>query len=904
MSSRRASQPVPPPWPRDVVLIDGSTVRIRPVRPNDADALAALFAGLSARSRYLRFHHDPGRLSDEDIRRYTGQAGDGVFGLVAEHAHDARHRIIGVGHYFRLTETTAEVAFVVEDTHQGRGIATQILDGLAEAARAEGIETLEADVLGENESMMEVFRASGYPVHARLKYGTFHVSFPIKPTELAAKRAEEREAVAAANSLMPFFQPKSVAVIGASRQPGTFGNVILHNIVAGGFTGAVYPVNPNADVLEGHRAYSSVLDIPGAVELAFIIVPAGRVLDVVDECGRKGVRGIVVISAGFRETGPAGRELERRLLEKVRHYGLRLIGPNCMGVLNADPAFSFNGTFSSALPPFGGVGLLSQSGALGLALLDHARSLRIGLSTFVSVGNKADVSGNDVIQYWEQDPATKVVLLYLESFGNPRKFARLAPRVSAKKPIIAVKGGRSKAGSRAALSHTGALAAVDVAVDALFQQSGVIRVDTLEEMFDVASLLAHQPLPGGRRVGILTNAGGPGILAADVCEAQGLEVPPLSTETVDRLRAILPPEASVANPVDMIASATAAHYAETLRTLLADDSLDAVIIIFIPPLVTQAPDVANAIRDVIAAQDSPKTVLACFMMSRGAPEELSRGESVVPSYTFPESAAAALARVADYAAWRKRPRGSVPLFDVDVQSAREIVDAALAAPPEAGVWLKAEECRRLLAAYGIRSPEVVFARTKAQAIAAARSLGFPVALKLASDTITHKSDVGGVILDLRSASAVGRAFTAVRDRLGALGRLDEMQGVTVQQMVQGGVETIIGVTHDKSFGPLIIFGLGGTLVEVVKDVQLRIQPLTDVDAREMVRSVRGYQLLQGWRGSAPADIGALEEMLLRVSGMAADIPEIAEMDLNPVRALPPGEGAIVVDARILLRPLA
>jgi acetyl coenzyme A synthetase (ADP forming)-like protein len=883
--------------------MDGSTVRLRPVRPADADGLRSLFARLSPRSRYLRFHHDPGRISDDDILRFTGQSGDQAFGLIAELGETDDRRIIGVGHYFRLAPASAEVAFAVEDTHQGRGIATQILDGLAEAARAEGIEEFEADVLGENRSMMEVFRATGYPVHARLKYGTLHVTFPIQPTEAAAARAAEREAIAAAASLVPFFQPRHVAVIGASREPGTFGNVILRNMIAHGFTGAIYPVNPAADRIEGLTAYSTVLDAPGDVDLAIVVVPARRVLDVVDQCGRKGVRGIVVISAGFRETGPEGRELERQLLEKVRHYGLRLVGPNCMGVLNADPAFSFNGTFSSVFPPFGGVGLLSQSGALGLALLDHARALSIGLSTFVSVGNKADVSGNDVIQYWERDPATDVILLYLESFGNPAKFARLAPRISARKPIVAVKSGRSQAGSRAALSHTGALAAVDVAVDALFRQSGVIRVDTLEEMFDVASLLEHQPLPGGRRIGILTNAGGPGILAADVCESHGLDVPRLSDETAAALRRILPPEASVANPVDMIASATAESYAETLRVLLADDSLDAVIIIFIPPLVTQAPDVAAAIRDVLAEQERPKTVLACFMMARGAPEELRGGGRAVPSYVFPEAAAAALARVVEYAAWRKRPRGTVPHFDVDRDTARSIVEEALAGAGTDGVWLDAGRCNQLLAAYGIRTAPVAFAASAKQAAEAARRLGLPVAVKLASSTITHKSDVGGVVLDVKTVSGVERAYRAIRSRLRELGREDEMQGVTVQAMVSGGVETIVGVTHDRSFGPLILFGLGGTLVELLKDVQLRIQPLTDVDVRDMVRSVKGYQLLQGWRGSPPADIGALEELLLRVSALAEDLPEVAEMDLNPVRALAPGEGAVVVDARVLLRPL-
>lgn len=881
--------------------MDGSTVRLRPVRANDVEGLRSLFGRLSSRSRYLRFHHDPGNISDADLRRFAGQTGDHVFGLVAEHGEGGDRRIIGLGHYFQLTPRSAEVAFVVEDTHQGRGIATQILDRLAEAARAEGIEEFEADVLGDNRSMMEVFRATGYPVHARLKYGTLHVCFPIEHTETAITRAAEREAVAAAASLAPFFRPRHIAVIGASRERGTFGNVVLRNIIADGFTGEVYPVNPRAADVEGRAAYASVGDIPGAVDLAMIIVPARYVLDVVDQCARKGVRGLVVISSGFRETGPEGSVLEQQLLEKVRHYGLRLVGPNCMGVLNADPEVSFNGTFSPVFPPFGNVGLLSQSGALGLALLDHARALNIGLSTFVSVGNKADVSSNDVIQYWERDPATKVILLYLESFGNPARFARLAPRISATKPIVAVKSGRSAAGTRAALSHTGALAAVDVAVDAIFRQSGVIRVDTLEEMFDVASLLSHQPLPAGRRVAILTNAGGPGILAADVCESHGLEVSRLGEQTVAALRRILPPEASVGNPVDMIASATAEQYAEALRVLLADDSLDAVIIIFIPPLVTQAEGVATAVRDVLAGQERPKTVLACFMMARGAPEALRGGGRSVPSYIFPEAAAAALARVVDYAAWRKRPRGIVPSFEVDSDAAREIVEQALAGAGDGGTWLDAGACNRLLQAYGIRAAPVEFAAGAKAAAEAARRIGLPVALKLASRTITHKSDVGGVMLDIKTMTGVERAYRQIRARLRALGREHEMEGVTVQAMVSGGVETIVGVTHDLSFGPLIMFGLGGTLVELLKDVQLRIQPLTDVDAREMVRFVKGYQLLQGWRGAAPADVGALEELLLRVSCLAEDLPEVAEMDLNPVRALAPGEGAVVVDARILLR---
>jgi len=888
--------------PRDVLLMDGSTVRLRAVGADDAGRLRDLFRRVSPRSRYLRFHSHVGQISDADLVRFTTIDDDRVFGLVATLGEGVGEQVISVGHYFRTEPATAEVAFLVEDTHQGRGIATQILDALTGTARAHGIDTFEAYVLGENGSMMEVFQAAGFPLHSVLKYGTAHVTFPIRQTVEADTLTAEREAVAAAASLRVFFRPESVAVIGASRENGTIGAAVFRNILETGFAGTVYPVNPQAVAVHGVRAYPSILDIPGPVDLAIVIVPAGSVRDIADECGRKGVRGMVVISAGFRETGEVGRERERQLMEKVHHYGMRLIGPNCMGVLNADPEVSFNGTFSPVFPPFGNVGLLSQSGALGLALLDHASALRIGLSTFVSVGNKADVSGNDLIQYWEQDPATDVILLYLESFGNPRKFARLAPRVTSKKPIVAVKSGRSEAGSRAASSHTGALATVDVAVDALFRQSGVIRVDTLEEMFDVAGLLAHQPLPPGRRVGIVTNAGGPGILAADACEANGLEVAPLRDETKTALRKILPAEAGLANPVDMIASATAKQYADALRVLVQDDCLDAIIVIFIPPIVTQAPDVARAIREVVSG-GVQKTILACFMMARGAPEELAQSGRSVPSYIFPESAARALSRVVDYAEWRKRPRGVVPELDVDGEAARAVVSAALERAPQDGAWLRAEQCAAILIAYGIPSAPALFARSAREAVAAARKLGLPVAVKLSSATITHKTDVGGVVLNIRSLAEVERAHKTIRDRLNALGRSDEMQGVTVQAMVEGGVEAIVGVTQDRSFGPLVMLGLGGTLVELVKDVQVRIQPLTDADARDMVRTIKGYRLLQGWRGAPPADVPALEDLLLRVSSMAGDLPEIAELDLNPVRVLGLGDGAIVVDARILVRPV-
>lgn len=893
----------PSQYEADVLLKDGSTVHLRPARPGDEPALQALLERLSPRSLYLRYHRPVKQISREEVQRFTAVDYRDTFALAATLGEPPHERIIAVGLYSRTDGDRAEVAFTVEDSHQGRGIATQLLDHLAIAARDNGIHTFEADVLGENRSMMDVFRDSGFPVESRIRYGTYHVAFPIEQTEEATARGEEREAWAAAASLRVFFEPKSVAVIGASRQRGTIGAELFNNILRDGYTGTVYPVNPRARSVGGVKAYPSVLDIPDDVDLAIIAVPAEHVLEVADECAKKNVRGMVVISAGFRETGPEGESREEALLAKSRSYGIRLVGPNCMGVLNARPEVSLNGTFSPVFPPSGNVALETQSGALGLALLDYSRQLNIGLSTFVSVGNKADVSGNDLIQYWEQDPATDVILLYLESFGNPRKFARLARRISAKKPIVAVKSGRTSAGSRAAASHTGALATLDVASDALFKQTGVIRVDTLEQLFDVANLLAHQPLPGGRRVGILTNAGGPGILAADACEGQGLEVVPLSESTTARLREFLPPEAGLTNPVDMIATATAEQYGEALRVLLEDDSIDSVLAIFIPPLVTQAEEVAAAIRDAAAENRAQKTLVACFMSTRGAPPELAgwEWEYTIPSYAFPEAAAMALAKASEHAEWTKRPRGAVVKFDTDYPGARRLVEKAIRTGEGGRVWLPAQESAALMRAYGIASAAMGSARTPEEAVSQAQTIGFPVAVKLASRTITHKTDIGGVLLDMRSPAEVEEAFRTIESRIRRLGQAGEMEGVTIQRMVPEGVEAIVGVTQDPLFGPLIMFGLGGTLVELLQDVAFRIHPLTDVDAREMVRSVKGYALLEGWRGSPPADVAALEDLLLRVSYLVEEVPEIAEMDLNPVKVLPPGQGCVVVDARVLLR---
>jgi len=887
----------------DVVLKDGSKVHLRPIRADDTDAWLFLFSRLSPRTIYLRFHHVIAEVTKAEAETYTNIDYENNFALVAILGEPPDQRIIAIGRFARLANPErAEVAFLVEDSHQGRGISTHLLEHLAIAAREKGIRVFEAEVLAENREMMEVFHDFGFIVDAKYAEGTFHVVFPIEHTEVVEEKTAQRELVATTVSVRVFFHPERIAVVGASRHRGTIGAELFNNILSTGFKGVAYPVNPTTNAVGAVRAYASILDIPDEIDLAIIIVPAEQVLDVVDQCGRKGVRGIVVISAGFKETGPEGAEREAAILTKVRNYGMRMLGPNCMGVINTDPEVGLNATFSPVFPPRGNVALLSQSGALGLALLDYARSLNLGLSTFVSVGNKADVSGNDLIQYWEKDPDTDVILLYLESFGNPRKFARLARRVSATKPVLALKSGRSAAGSRAATSHTGALASLDVAAEALFRQAGVIRMDTLEQLFDVANLLAHQPLPQGRNVAILTNSGGPAILAADACEAYGLHVPPLREEVKAALRGFLPAAAGLANPIDLIASATPEDFSRALRILLEQDDVDAVIVIYIAPIVSMPQEVAREVHQVALDFKDRKSVLACFMSSGGPPRELATNGYVIPSLAFPEATAIALSRACDYADWRRRPKGAVPKIPgLQPEKGQAIVQRTLAGDKATRTWLPTEACAELLDAYGIRSAGVRLVGTADEAVAAAKAFGFPVALKLASSTIVHKTDVGGVILGLQSEEAVLEGFETIRQRLRAAGRLDELEGAIVQEMVPGGVEVIVGLTQDPSFGPLLMFGLGGIQVELIKDVAFRIHPLTDVDARDMVRSIKGYPLLNGWRGSPPADVEALEQLLLRVSAMVEDIPEIAEMDLNPVKVLSPGEGCCVVDARILLQ---
>ena len=865
----------------DLVIRDGSTICVRQGGEREVQPLLQFLRSLSPESLLYRFHGRPA-LHELRMRALLGLDGSLSTTLIAESGGS----VVGFASCYRAARDSprAEVAFAVADAIHGLGIGTRLLEQLARTARLTGIETFDAYVLGDNAQMLEVFRESGFTEAVSLGGGVWHVVLSLSTNAFFAARAAARSQTAATASMRAFFEPSVVAVIGANRTRGKIGAEILNNLREAGFTGTVVPVHPTAPEILGLRAYPRVSDIAGVVDLAIVVVPADRVLAAVDECIAKHVRAICVISAGFSECGAAGREREAQLLDKVRRAGCRLIGPNCMGLLNTDPAVRLNATFSPVYPPRGTVAMSTQSGALGLAILDYARRLHIGISSFVSVGNKADVSGNDLIQYWSEDPNTSVILLYLESFGNPKKFAEIARRVGRTKPIVAVKAGRSTAGSRAAASHTGALASDDAVVDALFKQAGVIRTERLEEMFDVAALLSHQPIPRGPRVAILTNAGGPGILAADACEANGLELRPLSDATRAELRSFLPEAASVNNPVDMLASAPPEHFRRALGAILRDASVDSVITIFIPPLVTDPQEVAQAI---VAASEgvAGKPVLGVFMRADGAPPALAP----IPSYAFPESAALALSRVTTYGRWRAKPIMPAPALErFNREQIRSIVDGALASGPG---WLNAAAAQRLLAAAGITTAAAVVATTEQQAVDAAARLGFPVAVKALGPALLHKTERKAVVLNVGDASGVQATYADFAERFGT-----EMTAVLVQRMVTPGTEMIVGAVQDPLFGPVIACGSGGVLVDILADTAFRLHPITATDAVEMVDELRGARLLRGYRGSPPGDEAALRDMLLRVSALVDAAPEIQELDLNPVIVLP--TGACVADVRV------
>ena len=870
----------------DVALCDGSTVHVRSAELSDVEPLSAFLDALSPQARWFRFLAavDAGAAARVLLERGVGLlATTGPAGAIVAHAC-----------YVPAAPGRAELAFEVAEAWQGHGIATLLLAQLAELAEAAGIATLTAVVHPSNHRMLQVFRDSGFAIEVSSEPGELHIRMPSELGREAREQFEERDGIAAVAAVRHVLEPASIAVVGASRRHDSVGGAVLRNLLAAGFTGPVYPVNRHAGRVAGLRAYASLADVPERVELAVIAIAAPAVLDVARDCAAQDVRALVVLSAGFGEAGPDGRARQDELLRICRESGMRLVGPNSLGVLNTDPGVRLDATFAPGAPPAGRIAFASQSGAYGIAALDLAARRGLGLSSFVSMGDKADLSGNDFLRYWEQDDHTDVVLLYLESLGNPRRFGQIARRLTATKPVIAVKSGRTRAGRRAASSHTGALLeSSEATVDALFQHAGVIRVETLDEQLDVAALLALAPLPLGDRVAIVTNAGGPAITCADACGAAGLRVEPLTEQTRARLTTSLPAAAAVGNPVDMLAAATAADFRRTIGLVACDPGVDAVIAIFIPALPGRRCDpVLNAIRTASRRAARDGVAVAAVVMAPWTADADAPGRPAVPVYSTPEHAARAFGHAARHARHMRAPAPPPQTpAGVDADGAAAVIAEALGDSPS---WLAPDATARLLRAYGLALAPFEIAATPSDAGSYAAALGGPVALKAIVPGLLHKTDAGAVRLGLSSAARVAAAARDLRATFAAAGT--PVDGYVIQQMAPPGVEMLVGVAGDEHFGPVVACAAGGTAVELLGDVQVRLAPVSDAEAEAMVRGLRTFPLLDGYRGAPRADLGALVDVVVRAAALAAAHPEVAELDLNPV--VVSVSGALVVDARV------
>ena len=699
------------------------------------------------------------------------------------------------------------------------------------------------------------------------------------------------------NNLDSIMKPRAIAVIGASTRAHTIGSDIMKRLQEYGFTGDIYPVNPKGGVIEGLQAYTSILDVPGEVDLAIIVVNAKFVLSTIDQCHQKGIGGLCVISAGFKETGKEGAELEKALLEKVRGYGMRCVGPNCLGVVNTHPAIRMDGCFAESLPQRGGIGFVSQSGALGGGILNILKDLNLGFAQFISIGNQADVNAETAMEYWENEEDVKQILLYMESIQNPANFRELATRISKKKPILALKAGRSAAGASAASSHTGSLAGADKAANALLRQSGVIREYSLENLFATAKVFDNCPIPKGDRVAIITNSGGPGIMATDAVSEYGMKMAQLSEDTKEKLRSFLPAAASVKNPVDMIASAPIEHYKQTLETVLADDAVDMVVVIYLPFLGLKDIDVADAVME-IKAKHPEKPIVGVFMTTSEFFAKLSDMQVNVPFFMYAEQAVDGLNRLNEQRQWIEKPMGKVVNFTVNRERARSIMQASLA---DGRAQLTTRESIDVLDAYGIRVCRSGFATDENEAVALADQIGYPVVMKMTSKTTSHKTDVGGVRVNIQSADDLRSQYRDLIEKLRERNLLDGLEGVIIQEMVKGSREMVCGVATDPQYGHMMMFGLGGVFIEVMKDVTFRMAPLTDIDAHEMIRGVKAYKLLEGARGTTPAQLDQLENVLLRLSQLVTDFPEIEELDINPLIISENNGEGIAVDGRIKLK---
>ncbi len=869
----------------DSILRDGSIVRIEPYDESMNKELMKFVNQLSDFSIIGRFLQPISR--EEAYNLLTSPGGIKVVAL-------RDNNIIGHGMLEMRGDRSAELAVVVLDSFQNLGLGTSILGLLLEYAFKNGITHVKSFVAPENYKMITVLKNLGFPIDTHVKEGLIEVEFPPSKLPEAIEKFELRESVGATNAVKIFLEPKSIALIGASGDRSTIGGQLLFNIIESNYQGPIFPINPNREFVQGMKTYKSILDVPYDVEMAIIAVPAQYVNDVAKQCGQKGVKGLVIISSGFAEVGGEGVTRQKELMEICNRYGMRLIGPNCMGVINTDPKVSLNGQFSPFKSIRGRIGFLSQSGALGIAVIDLTTKLGLGMSSFVSVGNKADISANDLIQYWEQDPNTDVILLYLESFGNPVKFGKIARRVTKTKPIIAVKSGRYSAGFRATQSHTGALlSASDVTVDALFKKSGVIRAETLDEMFDAATILSSQPVPKGDRVAIVTNAGGAGILAADACEAYGLKVPEVPKETQEKLREILPPIAGLRNPIDMTAQGGPEMYEKVLDVIGQDDSFDSILVIFIPPVQMDQSLVSTRILNSVRKMNNKKTVVSVFMAYRGIPDVLVSGNIKLPSFPFPEDAAKALAKATEYGKWKNMPEEKIQEIKIiEPELVKATISKALRAGKE---WLSYEEARIVLNSYGIPVIKSFTAISPDEVANKIAQINNRVVIKGYSSKVVHKSDVGAVKLNVEP-SAAKEAAQEIKNNLESKGY--PLDYFVVQEMVPEGIEMIVGITQDPSFGPIVVTGLGGKLVELLKDISIRPAPVTFNEALEMISELKTHQILDGYRGGIIADKESLAEIIMKVSKLANDIPEIKELDLNPIMVMEKGKGATVVDFRI------
>jgi acyl-CoA synthetase (NDP forming)/RimJ/RimL family protein N-acetyltransferase len=855
-----SSAPEPPRhWEADVLLLDGGSAHIRPIRPEDAPRMVEFYARVSDASKYYRFFAPHPKLSSRELQRFTHVDHTTRIAFILELAG----QIIAVGRFDVVEPGEAEVAFLVEDRHQGRGIAQILLEHLAQAGREVGVRRFVAEVLPDNHRMIATLQEAGYHTAGGLQHGVMSLEFSIDPTTMAMGVMVDREHRAEAASIAQFFAARSVAVIGASRRQDTIGQALVRNLVTGDFTGRVYAVNPGADAVSGLPAYSSVSDIPDQVDLAIIAVPATAVHEVVLDCAAKGVKGLVVISSGFAETGDEGRRRQRKLVGLARSYGLRLIGPNCLGVINTDPAVRLNASLSHHMPARGRAGFFCQSGALGSAILEKVNNRGLGLSTFVSAGNRADVSGNDLLQYWEEDDTTEVVLLYLESIGNPRKFSRIARRVSRRKPIIAVRSGRTTQG--VPMGHAvRTFVAPSGAVDAMFRQAGVIQVDTLDEMFDVAQLLAHQPLPAGRRVAIVGNSDALGLLATDAAASAGLVV---------------------SKQFELGADAGAEDFEDALDRAIDDPEVDAVVAVYIPPLNTSGVEVANVLAAV--GEQSDKPLVSTFLGAEGVPELLrvpdvagaTAGRGSVPSYPAVESAVRALACAVDYAVWLRTPQSEIAELEVDPDRGRAVIDEVFRTSPR-GRDLGYAECRELLAAYGIDVWESIPVDTLPEAIKAGEQLGWGVVLKATAERLRHRPDLAHVWRTIEDPHDMEQAWTTLH---GVVDRPDEA-GFVVQPTARPGVPVSISAEEDPLFGPVVSFGIAGPLSELLGDRAYRIPPLSVHDARAMTREIKGSPMLFGYRGSEVVDVDRIEDLVLRVARLKNDLPALHSIALPLVLA--------------------